>query len=65
MRVILNGVANLSGMLKAAEDAMAYEAGQRSADGTDKLKDMGLRRDGKFYSVRFNKDSVSVWWNQE
>jgi hypothetical protein len=65
MKVILHGIDDLTGMAKAAESAMAYEAGHRSTDGTDKLKDMGLRRDGKYYSVRFNKASVSVWRNEE
>lgn len=63
MKVILHGHENLSGKAKAAERAMAYEAGHRSADGTDKLKDMGLRIEGKYYSVRFNKASVAVWEN--
>ncbi len=65
MKVILNGIDDLPGMVKAAERAMAYEAGHRSKDGTDKLKDMGLRVDGKYYAVRFNKSSVSVWRNDE
>jgi len=64
MRIILHGIDDLAGMAKAAESAMAYEAGHRSTDGTGKLKDLGLRLDGKFYSVRFNKDSVSVWCNE-
>jgi hypothetical protein len=65
MRVILNGIEDLPGMLKAAERAMSYEAGTRSVDGTDKLKDMGLRVDGKYYFARFNKASVSVWRSDE
>jgi hypothetical protein len=65
MRVILHGTDDLPGMVKAAERAMSYEAGHRSADGTDKLKDMGLRVDGKYYFARFNKSSVSVWRSNE
>lgn len=64
MKIILHGISDLSGMLKAAESAMSYEAGHRSSDGTDKLKDLGLRIEGKFYSIRFNKASVSVWVNE-
>lgn len=65
MKIILHGIDNLAGMAKAAESAMAYEAGQRSNDGTDKLTDLGLRVDGRYYIVRFNKSSVSVWLHDE
>jgi hypothetical protein len=61
MNIILHGIDDLPGMAKAAESAMAYEAGHRSKDGTDKLKNLGLRVDGKYYSVAFNKASISVW----
>jgi hypothetical protein len=64
MNVILHGTIDISGMAKAAEQAMAYEAGHRSVDGTDKLKDMGLRVDGKYYSVRFNRTAISVWCSE-
>lgn len=64
MKIILHGTVDVSGMAKAAEQAMVYEAGHRSGDGTDKLKDMGLRVDGRYYSVRFNKSSVSVWLSE-
>jgi hypothetical protein len=65
MKVILHSITDLAGMVKAAEQAMAYEAGHRSTDGTDLLKDMALRVDGKYYFVRFNKASVAVWRNDE
>lgn len=64
MNIILHGILDVHGMAKAAEQAMAYEAGHRSKDDNDKLKDMGLRVDGKYYSVRFNKSSVSVWCSE-
>lgn len=64
MNVILHGTVDIPGMAKAAEQAMAYEAGHRSADGTDKLKDMGVRVDGKYYAVRFNRTAISVWCNE-
>lgn len=65
MKIILNNVENesgpgLLGMVNAARDAMSYEAKQRSSGDVDILKDMGFRLDGRFYSVRFNKSSVSV-----
>jgi len=64
MNVILHGIVDLAGMAKAAEQAMAYEAGARSVDGTDKIKDMGLRVDGKYYAVRFNRTAISVWCSE-
>lgn len=64
-RVILHGHENLAGKVKAAERAMSYEAGHRSTDGTDALKDMGLRVDGKYYFARFNKASVTIWESEE
>lgn len=67
MRIIINSMDDPVQVTKAALRAIKYRDERwplERSDDTDILRDMGLRMEGKCYSVRFNKNSVSVWRNE-
>lgn len=59
-KVALYGT-DLLGMAKAAQAGLDYER----VNGRPSLDVIGFRIDGKYYSVKFNKASISVWENDE
>lgn len=57
-KYILNGD-DIDGMLRALREAKRFEA----RDGRPSGNLLGLRIDGKTYSVKWNKSGISVWEN--
>jgi len=59
MKIILHGEVELDRMAKAATAALDY----LREHGFETPKLLGLKIDGVYWSVKFNKASISVWRN--